>query len=165
MIIETLAMMAVAAHAPVAKIAPATPHAIVQSLYAPYVADPQGKHGGPSDSAEDTIRRYAAPALKHLIDADDACMKREQGICHIDFDFLIAGQDWDLSRFTLTDDPATPKGQVVRAGFDNGGPVEVRFYFVRQGGAWKIDDVEDLRPKDDPIRRDTWLKKQLRGQS
>lgn len=162
MIIETLAVMAMAAHAPIAKTAPVTPHAIVQALYRPYVT---GNHQGPSESAEDSIRRFAGAGLKRLIDADDACMKREQGICNIDFDVLIAGQDGEPSKFTLTDEAATEKGQVVRANFDNGGPVEVRFYFVREGGAWKIDDVEDLRPKDDPIRRDIRLKKQLKGQS
>ncbi len=163
MIIETLAVMALAAHAPKPQAQPATPHAIVQALYVPYV----GPHAqdGPSDSAEDAIRRYAAPGLKHLIDADDACMKREQGICNIDFDFLIAGQDGAPSHLTLSEDAVAADSQVVHARFDNGGPVEVRFHFVRQGGAWKIDDVEDLRPKDDPIRRSISLKKQLKGQS
>ena len=156
MIIETLAVMALAAHAP----APVTPQAIVQALYAPYAA---GKD--PADSAEDAIRRYAAPGLKRLIDKDNACMKREQGICNIDFDFLIAGQDGAPSHLKITEDAPTKQGQVVHALFDNGGPVEVRFHFVRQGAAWKIDDVENLRPKDDPIRRDIWLKKQLKGQS
>jgi len=160
MIIHVLGMLALAAHAP----QPATPHAIVQSLYAPYVADPHAKGEGPALSAVDSIRRFAAPRLKKLIAADDACLKTSGEICNIDFDILIAGQDWDLSKFTISDDPAAGDRQVVHARFDNGGPVEVRFYFVKSRGAWTIDDVEDLRPKDDPIRRDIRLKKQLAGQ-
>ncbi len=158
MIIETLAVLAVA-QAPITK-TPTTPHAIVQALYRPYIAK-----GDPSQSAEDAIGRFAAPGLKRLIDADNACMKREQGICNIDFDFLIAGQDGEPTHLIIMDEAATKDGQVVRANFDNGGSVEVRFSFVKVGGAWKIDDVEDLRPKDDPIRRDISLKKQLKGQS
>lgn len=159
MIIHTLAMLALIAHVP----QPTTPHAIVQSLYAPYVADPHAGESGPALSAVDSIRRFAARDLRRLIDADDACEKRSGEICNIDFDFLIAGQDGDPSKLTITDGPATTGRQVVHAHFDNGGPVEVRFYFVRQGGAWKVDDVEDLRPKDDPIRRDIGLKRKLRG--
>jgi len=156
MIIPSLTI-AILATAPAAGTTPATPHAIVQSLYAPYLADQN------PDSAQDSLRPYASKSLRRLIDADDACMKREQGICNIDFDILIAGQDGAPAHLAITDGPAKARGQVVRARFDNGGAVEVRFVFVRQGGAWKIDDVEDLRPHDDPIRRDIHLKKQLRG--
>jgi ABC-type transporter MlaC component len=163
MILTMLAIGALATRAPRAA-APTTPHAIVQSLYAPYVADPQAQSPSHTGSAEDQIRAFASKSLKHAIDADDACMKREQGICNIDFDILIAGQDWDMSHFSITDDAATVQTQTVHVRFDSGGPVEVRFYFVRQAGVWKIDDVEDLRPKDDPIRRDIRLKKQLLGQ-
>ncbi len=159
MIVHALAVLALAAHAP----QPTTPHAIVEALYAPYVADPHANAPGPELRAVDSIRRFAGRELKHLISADDACQRREQGICNIDFDFLIAGQDWDISKFAITDSPATGDHQIVHVNFESGGPVEVRFYFVRQKGAWVIDDVEDLRPKDDPIRRDIWLKKQLRG--
>jgi len=158
-IVYALAVLALAGH----PAAPVTPHGIVEALYAPYVADPHAKGTGPSESAVDSIRRFADRDLKHLISADDACQKREQGICNIDFDFLIAGQDWDLSKFSITDNPVTGDHQIVHANFESGGPVEVRFYFIRQDGAWKIDDVENLRPKDDPIRRDIWLKRQLRG--
>jgi hypothetical protein len=160
MIVHALAILALGAPAP----QPATPHAIVQALYAPYVAaDARGRAQAPSLSAVDSIRHFAAPGLKKLITADDDCQKREEGICNIDFDFLIAGQDWDPLKLSITDDPAAGNRQIVHARFDNGGPVEVRFYFVKQGGAWRIDDVEDLRPKDDPIRRDIWLKRQLQG--
>ena len=76
MIVHALAILALGAPAP----QPATPHAIVQALYAPYVADPHAKGQGPSESDVDSIRRFAAKDLKRLITADDACQKREQGI-------------------------------------------------------------------------------------
>ena len=142
-----------------------TPHAIVQALYAPYLADPHANSGKQVPDDETEIRDFASKSLKRAIDADRACEKREQGICNLDFDMVIAGQDWDISKFAIADGPATADKQVIRATFDNGGPVEVRFFFVRESGAWKIDDVEDLRPKDDPIRRDLSMKKVLRGQS
>ncbi len=160
MISLLLALLAVGAVHPAT-----TPHAIVQALYAPYLANPHANSGAPSPDDETEIRDYASKSLKRAIDADRACEKREQGICNLDFDMVIAGQDWDISKFAIADGPATAMAQVVRATFDNGGPVEVRFFFVRENGAWKIDDVEDLRRKDDPIRRDISMKKQLRGQS
>ena len=160
MIIQILAVAATIMSA-----APTTPHAIVQALYAPYLADPHANSGKNVPDDETEIRDYATKSLKHAIDADRACEKREQGICNLDFDMVIAGQDWDISKFAIADGTATAEKQVIHATFENGGPVEVRFFFVREHGAWKIDDVEDLRPKDDPIRRDISMKKQLRGQS
>ena len=155
MMLNTLVLAILAVNAPHAA-EPTTPHAIVQALYAP--AKP-----GDSESSVDAIGRYASKSLKRLIDADNACEKRYQAICNIDSDFLIAGQDGEASHLAIADGPVTAQGQVIDARFDNDGPVDVRFVFVRQGGAWKIDDVEDLRPKDaDAFARDVGLKKQLR---
>ena len=162
MIIQILAAAMVAA-APM----PTTPHAIVQVLYAPYLADPHANNGSHTPDSEDMVRRYASKSLKAAIDFDKACEKREQGICNLDSDVLIDGQDWDISQLAITDAPATPDRQVVLVTFINDHTrCRVTFNFVREAGAWKIDDVED---RDDGYDGQPgthfWLKKLLRGQS
>ncbi len=158
MILNILILAGLAAAQPHER--PATPHAIVAALYAPY------RGTGDTGSAIDAIRAYATKGLKRLIDADDACQKREQGICNIDADVLIAGQDGAPSHLAIHDDPATRDGQVVRATFRNGGPVRVTFVFVREDGAWKIDDVEDVNYGPHGRIAMQWrLKKTLQGQS
>ncbi len=162
MIIQILAAAMVAA-APV----PTTPHAIVEALYAPYLANPHADGSKDMPGAEDMVRRYASKSLKAAIDFDRACEKREQGICNLDSDVLIDGQDWDISQLVIADQPVTPQGQIIRVTFINDhAPCSVTFVFIREGGVWKIDDLEDHSyDPDDKSDIQFWLKKELRGQS
>ncbi len=65
------------------------------------------------------------------------------------FDVISAAQDDHLTDFLL-ETTATPTGARVVAHFKNfGAPTEVDWALIREGGAWKIDDVvsggQDLR--------------------
>ena len=119
-----------------------SPKDIVENLYAPYLADPHAEQtDGPS--ALDAIRSKASKTLKHAIHRNDVCERREQGVCNIDFDIIIDAQDWDISHFAVTDGEDQATGlPVVTARFTNGYPREVRYYFISEEGAWKIDDVQ-----------------------
>lgn len=129
-----------------------SPRQIVDALYAPYL------HAPPSDSVQtpdplDSIATFASDSLGKAIQKNRACEEREEGICAIDFDILICGQDWDITHFRSTlsgDKTAKP---IVRATFDNmGQPASVSFLFIRESGTWRIDDVIATCPDGDSAR-------------
>ena len=69
-------------------------------------------------------------------------MERDHGICGLDFDILIDGQDWDLANFSLQQ-KQIKKHSNVAAHFTNlGGWQKNIFTFVSEKGKWKIDDIE-----------------------
>ncbi len=142
---RTLALFAAltALTSPVQAATDDSPSQIVGRLYAPYLANP---HAEPDDtaSAMDRIRPFATKAFSAAIDKDQACMKREGGICSLDWDVIINGQDWELSDFSLSEVWPYAPPVIVTATFHNGGDVQqVKFYFIQEGIAWKIDDIED----------------------
>ncbi|TWB46873.1 hypothetical protein FBZ92_14218 [Nitrospirillum viridazoti] len=119
------------------------PQAIVEALYRPYLADPHAEKDTNIDSVAQ-VRRHATPALTRLLDADRACEKRTQGICALDFDIIIDGQDWDLSGFGLQAETSGDTATVT-ARFSNLGPRVLAYHFVRTGGRWLIDDLVILK--------------------
>ncbi|WP_186457388.1 DUF3828 domain-containing protein [Nitrospirillum amazonense] len=120
-----------------------TPRAIVEALYRPYLVDPHAEKDTTIDSVAQ-VRRHATPALARLLDADRACEKRTQGICALDFDIIIDGQDWELSGFGLEAEAAGDTATVT-ARFNNMGPRVLAYHFARTGGRWLIDDVVILK--------------------
>lgn len=120
-----------------------SPKQVVEKLYAPYLADPHAEEIA-EVAALDLIRPYASKALKHAIHRNKVCERQEQGICAIDFDVIVNGQDWDLSGFALAEDESTETAlPIIRASFLNTGTKsEVDYYFISEDGAWKIDEIE-----------------------
>jgi len=122
--------------------APRTPHDIVATLYIPYLADPHAEDATSNNkSALDQIRPYADASLGKAIDADNACQVREQGICNMDFDVLIDGQDWNLSGFHIQDEVVAGGRQTIRAVFMSGVPHRISFVFVKTRTGWRIHNV------------------------
>lgn len=120
---------------------PLSPVEIVRQLYQPYVAD-----GDAADfDSLQAIADHADGALKALVARDRACEAKEQGICRIDFDPVINGQDWNLNGkapvFTEAD---TASGKTISAAFASYGiKIIIRYDFVLQGDQWLISDVRD----------------------
>lgn len=130
------------ASSPVLAASVASPRDIVEKLYAPYLADPHAEESD-TPSALDAIRPKASKALRHAIHRNDVCERQEEGVCHIDFDIIIDAQDWDISHFSAADGEDQSTGlPIVTARFTNGYPREVRYYFISEEGAWKIDEIE-----------------------
>ena len=135
--------LAAVAHAETPAKPAQTPEDVVRLLYADYMS---GK-GDPKQSAEDKIRVHATRGLRTLIDEDNRCEKNSGDVCAIDSDFIIAGQDWGklldfkIERSTVGD------SLVLNAQFKEQGmgpkPQVVKYTFVKEDGAWKIDDVDD----------------------
>ncbi|MBO9666066.1 MAG: hypothetical protein J7501_04575, partial [Bdellovibrio sp.] len=116
--------------------------------------------GGPS--ALDLILPYASKSLKSAIQKNAECERREQGICAIDFDIIINGQDWNLSRFDLSNGVKNSL-PVVSATFYNGGRNKVNYFFVNEKGTWKIDEIEAIHYNaDGSVESRFKLKQELR---
>ncbi|MBW8881457.1 MAG: DUF3828 domain-containing protein [Asticcacaulis sp.] len=120
---------------------PDSPSQIVGKLYAPYLTHPHASSEFIDKSAIERVRPFASAAFAAAIDKDQACMEREQGICNLDWDVIINGQDWEVSNFAIEGDGAT-----VRAHFVNFESLTVTYHFIREGDVWKIDDIENLAP-------------------
>jgi hypothetical protein len=114
------------------------PVQIVRGLYAPYLAN----RNTPGQGAIDLVRPHATPDLQRLIDKEKACTRRTQGLCAIDYDMLVDGQDWKLAGLQVTAQDARPGAMVVRASFRNMGKAKVvDFPFAITGGRWLMSDV------------------------
>ncbi len=116
------------------------PAEMVMTLYRPYVADDDAL----GNDGLLAIAAHAAPRLKSLISRDRQCEAREGGVCRIDFDPVIAGQDAQLNgKWPVLSVHYTPDGgEVVSARFTSGGvPMEVDYEFIRAGSSWLIRDV------------------------
>lgn len=141
---RTLALVALltALVSPAMAAAADSPSQIVGKLYAPYLADPHAETDDMA-SAMDRIRPFATKAFIAAIDKDQACMKRE-GICNLDWDVIINGQDWELANFSLDEVWPYAPPVIVTATFRNGQySQQVKYYFIQEGTDWKIDDIED----------------------
>lgn len=99
------------------------------------------------------VVRRASKSLAALFRKNDECEKKEQGICALDWDFIINGQDYQLSDVSVG--AAAIKGDkaTVTATFKNmGGANRNIYHFVREAGVWKVEDVETRRGTVKPDR-------------
>jgi hypothetical protein len=113
------------------------PLQIVRALYEPYVASRDTPKG-----ALDLIRPHATADLRRLIEKEDACARRTRGICAIDYDVLVDGQDYKVTRLQVTAQDARPGAMTVRATFRNFDKATVvAFPFAVIGGRWQMTDV------------------------
>lgn len=111
--------------------AAADPVAFVRSLYASL--------GRPAEDGNFSVRlaalRAAAMAKSRELD---------EPVAGIDFDFRIDAQDHEPGTArSVRVDLIRAEGDraEVRARFRNGGPQELRYTLVREGGRWVIDEV------------------------
>jgi hypothetical protein len=106
-----------------------SPEEGVRAVYALY--EPADSKGFPRDAA--TARRFFDPALAKLWLAAK----------HIDADFFIQGQDWELAGLKV--DPATVNGDKanVTAAFTNmKKPITLTYEMVKAKDGWRISDVK-----------------------
>jgi hypothetical protein len=119
------------------------PDALVRGLYRPY------SKAGAEPSATRAVRRYASKRLGALLAREEQCVKKSGEQCSLDFDFIVNGQDFEIADLTIA--PAAIAGDEasVVATFRNLGTAnEIVYSFVRQGGDWRLDDVEARAPKE-----------------
>ena len=97
--------------------------------------------------------RYTAPGdiytarLGKLLQDDRRRAKGEVGC--LDFDFWVNGDDWEITKLTITSADQGQDRKTITARFLNTGePQEIQFDFRREAGRWLMDEVRSmLTPK------------------
>jgi len=109
-------------------------------------------------SAEDLLGRRASRALGALFKRDLDCVKTSKQICAIDWDFIVNGQDWELSQVKVGPLQVAGDKATVTVGFKNMKASNTNiYYFVREGGDWKLDDIETHDGERRTLRIAKWL--------
>lgn len=110
-----------------------SPKALLTALYAPYLQD-----GDTSDQTE-----FFSDALNALY-AKDAAATPDGEMGVLDFDPVIAGQDYAISKLVIDTPDITGDSAEVTVRFDNFDmPQELFYRLVREQGGWKVDDIEN----------------------
>lgn len=114
------------------------PLRIVRQIYAPYIANRTNVPG-----ALALLKPHAAPELRRLIDREDACVRRSGGgICALDYDVIVDGQDFEIRGLQVAAADARPGAMTARASFRNfGKPRVVDFSFALTAGEWRLTDI------------------------
>ena len=114
----------------------ATPQALLEALYAPYLAD-----GDVSD--------YEPFFSGHLNDLYAIDAENSQGeVGAIGFDPVIAGQDFKITNFAIGATEIDGTAAKVTVTFDNfDSPQTLHYSLVDEDGAWKVDDIQSTTPE------------------
>ena len=106
---------------------------------------------GPTDM--DIVGARASRSLAALFRRENDCTRRSHEICALDWDFIIDGQDWELAKVKVGAPVVAGDRATVTVSFTNFGTPSVNVYaFVREDGAWRVDDIETRSGRDAPIR-------------
>lgn len=99
------------------------------------------------------IVKRSSKTLSALFRKNDACEKKSEGICAIDWDFVVNGQDSQLSDVNVGQTVANGDKATVTATFRNmGQPNRNIYYFTRENGVWKVEDIESRAGSEKPTR-------------
>jgi len=133
-LIVLLAALAAAFPGAVAAQAYDTPEALLEAIYAPYIAD----------EFPDADPPYRSDALTKLYE-DDAARTPPGEYGALDFDPVINGQDYLIEEIDIGKPEIEGNRAEVLVEFDNGGTaMELRYHLVHEHGGWKVDDIESL---------------------
>ena len=119
------------------------PDALVRGFYRAY------EKAGGEPSATRLVQPHASERLGGLLARDEQCAKKRREPCSLDFDFIVNGQDFKIANVSVAPPAVAGDKASVTARFRNFGTAnEIVYSFVREGGAWRLDDVEARAPKD-----------------
>ena len=104
-------------------------------------------------SSTELFAKRASKSLAALFKRNDDCEAEGKGVCALDWDFVIDGQDWTLSNVKVGPIVAAGDKAAVTVTFRNFTTACVNVYsFVREDGQWKVDDIETKSGSDAPVR-------------
>ena len=110
-----------------------TPEALLDALYGPYLQD--------ATLLEQDV--YMSDALMGLYDAD-AAQTAEGDAGTVDFDPVIAGNDYLLANYEITELAIAGDYASATVTFDNHNePVTLEYSLLKEGGNWQVDDIEN----------------------
>ena len=137
-----LAILALAIAAPA--VAAESPREIVVRIYK-LSAGPKGDYSGSSAFFDKKFQTsvFSKPLLKDLL-AMDAQSKKDDAVPGLDFDPVTASQDPSVKKLSIaseSEDGGTAVAAATFFSYEETKPTIVRYYFVRENGAWKLDDM------------------------
>lgn len=159
-VLRTWALAAALAGALIAAGAPAraqvndgepSPAAWLRQVYDQYRRTQDADSGKQPDFR--IVVKRASKSLAALFKKDDDCMERSGGVCALDWDFVIDGQDYRLSNIKVGAAVVAGDKVTVTVSFKNMTTPCVNVYvFVREDGQWKVDDIETKSGAEPPVR-------------
>lgn len=135
------ALRAQGPHAGASGPAPDDRETLIRKLYKEYL--PQYVKNEYWFDKPNTLEKYFGPRLISLFLRDERCKARTHEICNLDFDPIIAAQDFDekypysLEIEKLTQ-PGPPRYQIT---FSNLGARTMIYEFTRTKNGWRIADI------------------------
>jgi Protein of unknown function (DUF3828) len=98
------------------------------------------------------VVKRASKSLAALFKKNSDCEALGKGVCAIDWDFVIDGQDFKLSNIKVGALVAAGDKASVTVTFKNLGASCVNVYsFVREDGQWKVEDILTKSGSDKPV--------------
>lgn len=136
---------------PASKMAPvstAEPRDVVAALYKLAVAELAKEKGASPFYNREVRGRYFSKSFDLLITAAET-KAAHSGDAVLSFDPISASQDAEMQKATLKTDVLELDKAVVSAAFLNHGqPTVVTYDFVREGDAWRINDIQGTTEKE-----------------
>jgi hypothetical protein len=107
----------------------------------------------------DLVVKRSSKALGALFKKDNDCVAKGDGVCALDWDFVIDGQDWRISNVNVGSPVIDGDKATVTVTFKNFKESCINVYsFVRENGAWKVGEIETKSGKDAPLKIGKLLK-------
>jgi hypothetical protein len=104
-------------------------------------------------ATDSLIVKRASRSLAALFKKNVECEAEQKGVCALDWDFVVDGQDVKLANVKVGAPVVAGKKATVEVMFTNfGTPCANVYYFVREGGQWKVEDIETKAGSDAPVR-------------
>ena len=130
-----------------APVAVEEPRDIVAALYKRAALDVKKDKVSSFDN-RDTRAKYFSKSFDLLVTSAETKAAHD-GTSTLDFDPISASQDAELQKVTLKTDVLELGKAVVSASFSNHGqPTVVTYDFVKDEGAWKINDIKGTTEKE-----------------
>jgi hypothetical protein len=138
------------------------PSAWLKQVYALY-AKAQGNEKLQGAANMELVEKRASKALAALFQQDADCVKKSEGVCALDWDFVVDGQDYQLSQVKVGPTRIAGDKASVTVSFLNMKTPCVNVYaFVKEDGVWKVDDIE-TRPKGETPTRIAKMLRDFKG--
>jgi len=85
---------------------------------------------------------YYTPRIVALTAQQEACYKKKFGMDHLDFNYIVPGQDYDISDLRAKLLRKDGDDALVQVNFHNGfSPIEMQFHLKNMKRGWLIDNV------------------------
>jgi|SRR5215469_10370804 len=89
-----------------------------------------------------TLSKYFDKELTALFIKDDECVKREQGVCNLDFDPIYDAQDFDKETTNLQIAAVEGQPDSFNVTFTNLGTRTLVYKLTNTPGGWRISDIK-----------------------